>query len=102
MIDDPGQHRIEHLCNEARASLSTVYKMLEERRRKATGQDNKDHITVIKTWVTRVTNMVYNMEDIMIGGTGGFCSICKDFNDAADECYTDDDGLVRCTNKECM
>ena len=54
------------------------------------------------SWVTRVTNMLYHIEDLNAGGTGGFCSICEDFKDAADECYTDDDGLLRCTNKQWM
>ncbi len=102
MIDDTTKHRLEFLCNEAHDNLSTVHKMLDQERRGSKGQDRKDEFMVIMSWVTRATNMLYHIEDLNVGGTGGFCSICEDFKDAADECYTDDDGLVRCTNKECM
>jgi len=102
MIDDTTKHRLEFLCNEAHDNLSTVHKMLDQERRKAKGLDRKDEFRVIMSWVTRVTNMLYHIEDLNVGGTGGFCSICEDFKDAADECYTDDDGLLRCTNKQWM
>ena len=102
MIDDTTKHRLEFLCNEAYDALSTVHKMLDKEKRAANGLDRKMEYTGIIGVLTRATNMLYHIEDLNAGGTGGFCSTCEDFKDAADECYTDDNGLLRCTNKHWM
>ena len=102
MIDDTTKHRLEFLCNEAYDALSTVHKMLDKEKRAAKGLDRKMEYTGISGVLTRATNMLYHIEDLNAGGTGGFCSTCEDFKDAADECYTDDNGLLRCTNKHWM
>ena len=101
-MDDTTKHRLEFLCNEAYDALSTVHKMLDKEKRAAKGLDRKMEYTGIIGVLTRATNMLYHIEDLNAGGTGGFCSTCEDFKDAADECYTDDNGLLRCTNKHWM
>ena len=101
-MDDTTKHRLEFLCNEAYDALSTVHKMLDKEKRAAKGLDRKMEYTGIIGVLTRATNMLYHIEDLNAGGTGGFCSTCEDFKDAADECYTDDNGLLRCTNRHWM
>ena len=98
-MDDTTKHRLEFLCNEAYDALSTVHKMLDKEKRAAKGLDRKMEYTGIIGVLTRATNMLYHIEDLNAGGTGGFCSTCEDFKAAADECYTDDNGLLRCTNR---
>ena len=101
-MDDTTKHRLEFLCNEIHDSLSTVHKFLDGRSRRASAISLKSEYTPPISVINRAVNLVGDIEDINRGGRGGFCSICEEYTGAAEECYTDDNGLLRCTNKEWM